>query len=219
MFDIGGAELLVIGVVALIVVGPKDLPGMFHTLGRFTAKARSMAREFSRAMNDAAKETGVGDVAKDLKGMTSAKGLGLDKMQQAVGKFEAWDPMKKTTPVAKGPATEALSAERAEAKAKIEKATAERALARKAAEATKAEAAADAAEHAPAPRPKAAAKAKPAPAPKPAAAKAAKPKVAPKATAAPKAAKPKAAPKAAAAPKPVASKPAPRKPAARKPAS
>ena len=55
MLDIGWSELLVIGVVALIVVGPKDLPVMFRTLGRFTAKARSMAREFQRAMDDAAK--------------------------------------------------------------------------------------------------------------------------------------------------------------------
>ena len=67
MFDIGWTELLVIGVVALIVGGPKDLPGMFRTLGRFTAKARSMARDFSRAMEDAADEAGVKDVAKDLK--------------------------------------------------------------------------------------------------------------------------------------------------------
>ena len=40
MLDIGWSELVLIGVVALIFVGPKDLPRMFHALGRFTAKAR-----------------------------------------------------------------------------------------------------------------------------------------------------------------------------------
>ena len=52
MFDIGWTELLLIGVVALIVVGPKDLPHLFHSLGRFTAKARGMAREFTSAMEE-----------------------------------------------------------------------------------------------------------------------------------------------------------------------
>ena len=42
--DFGWSELLVIGIVALIVVGPKDLPGMFRQLGKFTAKLRRMAR-------------------------------------------------------------------------------------------------------------------------------------------------------------------------------
>ena len=73
MFDLGFAELLVIGIVALIVVGPKDLPGMFRTLGRFTAKARGMAREFQRAMNDAADQSGIKDTAATLKNATSPK--------------------------------------------------------------------------------------------------------------------------------------------------
>lgn len=77
MFDIGFAELMVIGVVSLIVVGPKDLPGMFRTVGRYVGKAKSMAREFQRSMEDAADATGIKDVTSDLKNMAS----GLDDIK------------------------------------------------------------------------------------------------------------------------------------------
>jgi len=90
MFDLGWTELMVIGIVALIVVGPKDLPKMFRTLGQFTAKARSMAREFQRAMDDAADSTGVKDVARDLRRATDPQGMGLDE----VNKLRNWDPLK-----------------------------------------------------------------------------------------------------------------------------
>jgi sec-independent protein translocase protein TatB len=92
--EIGWTELMVIGVVALIVIGPKDLPEMFRTLGRFTAKARSMARDFSRAMEQAAKETGVDEVAKDLRNATSPSSMGLSAVKNAADKFEKWDPLK-----------------------------------------------------------------------------------------------------------------------------
>jgi sec-independent protein translocase protein TatB len=92
--DLSWSELLVVGIVALIIIGPKDLPGMFRELGRFTAKIRAMGREFSRAMEQAAKETGVKDVADDLRNVTSAKSMGLDAVKTAADKFEKWDPLK-----------------------------------------------------------------------------------------------------------------------------
>lgn len=147
MFDIGMTELLVVGVVALIVVGPKDLPGMFRTVGRFTGKARGMARDFQSAMNEAADSAGVGDVTKDLKDLTSKKNLGLDALEDAAKKFEDWKPTISDTPAAeRGGETGKLGLERSEASKKIHAATAKKALERKAAEA-EATAAAEGAEN------------------------------------------------------------------------
>lgn len=99
MLDVGWSELVLIGVVALIVVGPKDLPRMFHALGRVTAKARGMAREFQRAMDDAAKASGLDEVKKDLNGLqtglkaaTNPSSLGINALEDAARKFENWDP-------------------------------------------------------------------------------------------------------------------------------
>ena len=67
MFDIGWSELMIIGVVALIVVGPKDLPMMFRKIGNFVGKARGMARDFQTAMDQAADESGMKDIADSVK--------------------------------------------------------------------------------------------------------------------------------------------------------
>ena len=59
MFGLGWAEIMVAAVVGLIVIGPKELPVVFRKIGKFVGKAKGMARDFSRAMNDAADESGM----------------------------------------------------------------------------------------------------------------------------------------------------------------
>jgi len=89
----GWMELLLVGAVALIVVGPKDLPVMFQALGRITAKVKRMAREFQMAMSDAAKASGTSGIKRDLEGLTSPKAFGLDGLKGAADGFERWSPM------------------------------------------------------------------------------------------------------------------------------
>jgi sec-independent protein translocase protein TatB len=62
MFDIGWSELLVIGSLALIVVGPRDLPKMLRTFGQYVGQARGMAREFQRSMEEAAREADISNM-------------------------------------------------------------------------------------------------------------------------------------------------------------
>jgi sec-independent protein translocase protein TatB len=66
MFDLGWSEMLVIMVVALIVIGPKDLPRVAREIGRWSAKARSMAREFQRSLDDMAREAELQDIKAEL---------------------------------------------------------------------------------------------------------------------------------------------------------
>ena len=70
-FGLGSSEILVIAVVALIVLGPKDLPRLLRTVGHYMRKIQGMAREFQNHLNEAAKEAGIEDVKKEVKGMTN----------------------------------------------------------------------------------------------------------------------------------------------------
>ncbi len=119
MFDLGWTELLVIGVVALIVIGPKDLPMLFRKVGKFVGKARAMAREFSRAMNDAADEAGVKDVSKTLKAASNPLQTSLDQVKKATSEFASYDPSSETGK---------LATERAEAAKKIHEDAKKRAI-------------------------------------------------------------------------------------------
>ncbi|MEL7461992.1 MAG: twin-arginine translocase subunit TatB [Pseudomonadota bacterium] len=100
MFDLGGLEILIIGIVALLVMGD-DFPTMFRKAGQFTGKMRKMAREFSRAMEEAADDAGVKDVTNTLKTAASPKKMGLDTLNKAAESFEKWEAgagSKRTAP-------------------------------------------------------------------------------------------------------------------------
>lgn len=66
MFEVGWTEMLVIAIVMIVVVGPKDLPNMLRTFGRTTAKLRAMAADFQKQFNEALKEAELDDVKKSV---------------------------------------------------------------------------------------------------------------------------------------------------------
>src|SRR5258708_5753209 len=66
MFDIGGGELIVIAVVALIAIGPKELPGVLRMVGQWMGKARKMAAEFQGQFQEAMREAEMADLKKSF---------------------------------------------------------------------------------------------------------------------------------------------------------
>ncbi|MEP3637821.1 MAG: Sec-independent protein translocase protein TatB [Paracoccaceae bacterium] len=133
MLDLGWTELLVIGVVALIVVGPKDLPVLFRNVGRFVGKAKGMAREFSSAMNQAADDAGVKDIQNTLNTATNPIGSAMDSVKDATK-----DLTSNLTNIDPDSETGKLSAERADVSKKIQASTARATAERKAREAAEA---------------------------------------------------------------------------------
>jgi sec-independent protein translocase protein TatB len=72
MFGIGWSEFVVIGVVALIAIGPKELPGVLRMVGQSLGKIRRMANEFQGQFQEAMREAEMADVRKDLEELTSS---------------------------------------------------------------------------------------------------------------------------------------------------
>ncbi|MEE8352518.1 MAG: Sec-independent protein translocase protein TatB [Rhodospirillales bacterium] len=66
MFDIGWQELFILAVLAIIVVGPKDLPRVIGTITKWIRKARSLARDLQDGMDDVAREAELDDLKKEL---------------------------------------------------------------------------------------------------------------------------------------------------------
>ena len=76
MFDIGWQELFIVAVLALLVIGPKDLPRALRTMGKWVRKARVMARDFQGGLDDVMREAELDDVKDQL---DSASGLDIGK--------------------------------------------------------------------------------------------------------------------------------------------
>jgi sec-independent protein translocase protein TatB len=108
MFDIGWSELVVIAVVALIAIGPKELPGVLRMVGQWMGKARKMAAEFQGQFQEAMREAEMADLKKsfdEVKEAASGFGTGglMTSLQKDVGNALRIDDIDK-------PATDASAA-------------------------------------------------------------------------------------------------------------
>lgn len=98
MFDIGWFELFIIVVVAVVVVGPKDLPKMMRTIGRWTGRARAMADQFRRSFNDMARQSELEEMRAEMMKIHNDKSLSEIKREtdEMLGRMPS-DPTKPLT--------------------------------------------------------------------------------------------------------------------------
>src|ERR1700745_1764859 len=113
MFDIGWSEIVVIAVVALIAIGPKELPGVLRTVGQWMGKARRMAAEFQSQFQEAMREAEMADLKKSFdevreaaSGFGSRGGL-LSTLQRDVSEALRIDDADKPAQAPPAPAIEA----------------------------------------------------------------------------------------------------------------
>ncbi|CDX44823.1 Sec-independent protein translocase protein TatB [Mesorhizobium sp. SOD10] len=120
MFEVGWSELLVIAVVMIVVVGPKDLPNMLRTFGRTAAKLRAMAGDFQKQFNEALKEAELDDVKSSIDSLRSLNPMNevrkqLNPFEQAAADVRAGvDTMMKPKPAADPAAPAAATPQAAE---------------------------------------------------------------------------------------------------------
>ena len=102
MFDISWSEFLLIGVVALVFIGPKELPAVMRTIGQWTRRLRSMAADFQSQFQEAIREAEMADLKKHVDEMTQGV-KNYDPLKDVRSDFEAAATEVKTaveTPVA-----------------------------------------------------------------------------------------------------------------------
>lgn len=112
MFDIGAAELLVIIIVAVLVIGPKDMPHAMRTAGRWIGKVRKVSSHFRTGIDAMVREAELEDMEKKWKAQNEA----IMKRSAASTEAEAGEPVmtgpppKKETPEAEAPSSVAAEA-------------------------------------------------------------------------------------------------------------
>ena len=84
MFDVGWSELLLIGIVALIVIGPKDLPKVLRAVGTMMSKVRSMANEFQGQFQEAMREAEIADLKKEAEKLASTATSTIQNPMQSI---------------------------------------------------------------------------------------------------------------------------------------
>jgi sec-independent protein translocase protein TatB len=90
VFDIAWSELALIAAVALIVIGPKDLPRVMRNLGQWMRRARAMAAEFQRNLDDMMREAELDEIRREVENVSPAEfKANLEKMVDAKGIEEA----------------------------------------------------------------------------------------------------------------------------------
>ena len=81
MFDIGWPELALVVLLAIFVIGPKELPLVLRTLGRWAGKARAFARDFRSSLDEIAKESELDEFRRMASGDTSEKAMEPDQTE------------------------------------------------------------------------------------------------------------------------------------------
>ena len=118
MFDIGWSELVVIAVVALIAIGPKELPGVLRTVGNYMGKIRRMASEFQGQFQEAMREAEVADLKKSVDEMTESASRSftdfdpIGSVRKEIESFTA-DPLAYKPPAPESVSPESASPEAA----------------------------------------------------------------------------------------------------------
>ena len=104
MFDIAWSELLLIAVIALIFIGPKELPQVLHTLGRMVAKLRRSADDFRRQFEDSVRDAGYEDLHKNIQEFRSLHPANQVKDSIARAINQEYAPPKPIAPIQQAPA-------------------------------------------------------------------------------------------------------------------